>query len=423
MNYKEAFFNKGYGEKTSGILASWMNKLQKHYASKDINELTISEIRDYVDLLLTRRNLSPSSRIQAKKAYECYYNSIINKNYNFDEVVVPRNYTRIAPEYFSQEEILEIIASSLSLKARIIISIAYGCGLDVSELCNIKKSDIDFSNKTLKVVYSKPKKIRYAVLPNILIEDIKLYLEDSKPKKWLFENRDGKDKMAMRGAHWAFQKALEKSSIKKVLYFKALKYSYIKHLENNGFPLTSILDEINLKSPTTYYTFSIAGVKEKPITVSPLDYLQIKKNVVNFETQFLVNQLNKVNNEGEKEYLLEAIKCLDVGAYRAGIIFIWNYAIRNIQHRLLRHSINTLNQAIEKHSNNSKRVTTEDDFAFIKESIVLLVSVDLGEFDKNQKKILDDCLEIRNLCSHPGKYKPTETKAKSYVEDLLNILY
>jgi hypothetical protein len=114
---------------------------------------------------------------------------------------------------------------------------------------------------------------------------------------------------------------------------------------------------------------------------------------------------------------------LDVGAYRAGIIFIWNYAIRNIQHRLLRHSINTLNQAIEKHSNNSKRVTTEDDFAFIKESIVLLVSVDLGEFDKNQKKILDDCLEIRNLCSHPGKYKPTETKAKSYVEDLLNILY
>ena len=86
------------------------------------------------------------------------------------------------------------------------------------------------------------------------------------------------------------------------------------------------------------------------------------------------------------------------------------------------HSLNSLNQAISRHVNNAKQITTEDDFAFIKESIVLRVTVDLGIFDKNQKKVLEDCLDIRNSCGHPGKYNPTETKAKAFIEDIINIL-
>jgi len=422
MNYNEAFLSKGYSKKSSGLFASWMSKLEKHFSPKKIEEISLQEITDFVDLLLTRRNLGPSSRIQAKKAFECYYNSILNKNYNFNGIIVQRKYNRIVPDFFTPEEILEIIASCQTLKARMIISISYGCGLDVGELCNIKKSDLDLTNKTIKIAYSKPKKTRYAVLPDSLVEDIKLYLEENKPKKWLFEGQVKKDKLSMRGAHWAFQKAVEKSSLTKDLDFKSLKYSYIKHLEYNGFPLVSILDEINLTSSTTYYALSIAGVKEKEINVSPLEFLHIHKEKTSFETRHLINQLNKLQNKDEQEYLLEAIKCLDAGAYRAGIVYIWNYAIRNIHHRLLKHSLNSLNQAIAKHMNNAKQVTNEDDFAFIKESVVLKVTVELGVFDKNQKKILEDCLDIRNLCSHPGKYIPTQTKAKSFIEDIINIL-
>ena len=95
MNYKDEFLKKGYSEKTAGIFTSWMKKLQKHYSSKNIDELTITEIRGYVDLLLTRQNLGSSSRIQAKKAFEFWYNSILNKGYNFSEIVVQRNITEL----------------------------------------------------------------------------------------------------------------------------------------------------------------------------------------------------------------------------------------------------------------------------------------------------------------------------------------
>ena len=423
MNYKEEFLKKGYSEKSAGIFTSWMNKLQKYYSSKNVDELTLAEIRDYIDLLLTRRNLGSSSRIQAKKAYEFWYNTILTKGYNFSEIVVQREYNRIVPEYYTAEEILDLIASSNTLKARMIISIAYGCGLDVGELCNIKRTDFDFENKRLKITYTTPKKkVRHAVLNENLVEDIKLYLDDFKPKKWLFEGQIKKEKLSMRGAHWAFQKALEKSSIKKTLEFKSLKYSYIKHLEKNGYPLISILEEVNLNSSTTYYALSIAGITEKQIDKSPLEFLHFKKENIGFQTQDLINQINRLSNTDEIEYLLEAVKCLDAGAYRAGIIFIWNYAIRNIHHKLLTHSLNSLNQAISRHVNNAKQITTEDDFAFIKESVVLMVTVDLGVFDKNQKKVLEDCLGIRNSCGHPGKYFPTQAKAKAFIEDIINIL-
>lgn len=422
MKYKDIFVQKGYKPRSAGIYSSWVEKLERHYPNIVLEEITFKQIKDYLDVLDSRKKLSGSSRIQAKKAIEFWFKNILNKDFNFSEIVVKREYKRNIIEFFTEDEILELIASCQSLKARMIISINYGCGLDVSELVGIKKADVDLNNKTIKLSNSGNKKIRYAIIPDSIIDDLKLYLNELKPKKWLFESDRNKEKLSMRGVHWAFQKAVDNSSITKDLDFKSLKYSYIKHLENNGFPLISILDELGLTSAGTYYAISIAGVNEKKISVSPLDYLQIPKANQDFETNHLKRQIKNLDNEDEKEFLLESVKCLESGAYRAGIIFMWNFAIRNIHHRLLKHSLNSLNKAIQNHYPKAKIIQTEDDFAYIKESIVLMAAQDLGEFDKNQKKILEDWLNVRNLCSHPGKYSPSPLKAMSCIEDIINIL-
>lgn len=420
---KEVFLHKGYSERSATSFASWMKQLNKHYSKKELKDISFQEIKKYVEILEKRRNLGPSSRIQAKKAFEFWYNTILDKDYPFDEIVVRRKYNRLVPEYFSEDEILELIASSNSLKARMIISIAYGCGLDVSELCEIKKSDVDFKNGTIKVYNKKARKMRYAKLPETVVEDIQLYLKEYSPKKWLFEGKKLKGKLPMRGAHWAFNKALENSPIQRDLHFRALKYSYIKHLESNNVNLLSILSELNLNSSGTYYALSIAGVEQYPVTISPLDYIHIPKAKEDFETYQLKRQIETLENDDEKEFLLEAIKCLDAGAYRAGIIFTWNFAVRSIHHRLLKQPLNSLNTAIQRHFRDARTIKTEDDFAYIKESTVLKASMDLGEFDKNQKKVLEDCLDIRNSCSHPGKYSPNSLKTKAFIEDILNVVF
>jgi hypothetical protein len=40
-------------------------------------------------------------------------------------------------------------------------------------------------------------------------------------------------------------------------------------------------------------------------------------------------------------------------------------------------------------------------------------------YDKSQKRRLNEALDLRNDCGHPGKYRPGEKKVASVVEDVL----
>jgi len=64
-----------------------------------------------------------------------------------------------------------------------------------------------------------------------------------------------------------------------------------------------------------------------------------------------------------------------------------------------------------------------DDFFYAKESILLLVTQDVGLFDKNERGILEETLGLRNKCEHPGKYRPGPKKVSSFVEDVINVVF
>ena len=82
-----------------------------------------------------------------------------------------------------------------------------------------------------------------------------------------------------------------------------------------------------------------------------------------------------------------------------------------------------LNAAIQKHDTRAKEIKKEDDFAYIKDSVLLMAAQELGEIDKGEKDSLEDCLDLRNKCGHPGNYKPKSLKASSFMEELINIVF
>lgn len=132
--------------------------------------------------------------------------------------------------------------------------------------------------------------------------------------------------------------------------------------------------------------------------------------------------ISKIPTEDEKDYFNEAAKCLKVGALRAAVILIWEAAIRNIQQRCLKYQT-SLNQALKTHYPKAKQVDSIEDFAYIKESLVIEASNDIGIFDKNEKATLKDCLDLRNHCGHPSNYSPGTQKVMAYIEDIVRILY
>lgn len=130
-----------------------------------------------------------------------------------------------------------------------------------------------------------------------------------------------------------------------------------------------------------------------------------------------------IPDESIREYLEEALKCLQVGARRACVVFIWSAAIRTIHVKLLDQGTKVTTDAIRKHDPKARAVSRIDDFAYIKDNTTLLAAKELGIIDKSEKDTLNEALNLRNRCSHPGKYMPGAKKVSAFVEDVTSIVF
>lgn len=137
----------------------------------------------------------------------------------------------------------------------------------------------------------------------------------------------------------------------------------------------------------------------------------------------LENLVTKVTDPDVRDYLDEALKCLQVGALRACTVFVWVAAIRTIQTSLITRGTTVLSAAIQKHDPKARSIKTLDDFAYIKDATSLLAAKDLGVLDKNEKDTLTEALNLRNRCGHPGKYRPGIKKVSAFVEDITSIVF
>jgi hypothetical protein len=132
----------------------------------------------------------------------------------------------------------------------------------------------------------------------------------------------------------------------------------------------------------------------------------------------------KVTNHDVRAYLDEAIMCLQIGALRASVVFLWTGAIRVLQQDILSsHGSSKINSALQKHDQKARNVSKVDDFAYIKDKITLLAAQELGVLDKGQRETLEEALNLRNRCGHPTRYRPGVKKVSSFVEDVIGIVF
>lgn len=133
--------------------------------------------------------------------------------------------------------------------------------------------------------------------------------------------------------------------------------------------------------------------------------------------------IGTVADDDVGDYLREAVKCLRVDALRATVVFTWSAAIKSIRDGVFGCGAAAADVAIKKHDPKAKNVTKVDDLVLVKEATLLLAAQDLGLFDKNERSTLEECLNLRNKCGHPGKYKPGPKKVSSFIEDVIGIIF
>jgi len=131
----------------------------------------------------------------------------------------------------------------------------------------------------------------------------------------------------------------------------------------------------------------------------------------------------KLKDADVKDYVDEAIKCLQVGALRASVVFLWTGAVRTLQNELLTFGVTKLNAALQRHDPKCRLVTKIDDFDHVKDKYTLLAARDLALLDKGEKDTLEEALNLRNRCGHPTKYKPGPKKVSSFIEDIISVIF
>ncbi|QRG06883.1 tyrosine-type recombinase/integrase [Xanthobacter dioxanivorans] len=90
------------------------------------------------------------------------------------------------PVVLSTEEVALLLAHAPNLKYRAVLSIAYGCGLWVSEVAHLKVADIDSARMLIRVEQGKGRKDRYVMLAPDLLDLLRRWWKERRPQDWLF---------------------------------------------------------------------------------------------------------------------------------------------------------------------------------------------------------------------------------------------
>ena len=264
--------NKNYSENT---IISYINDLYYFYefVKMDFDKVKYDDVRDYLEYLSLKKekSTSVSRKISSLKSfYKFLYknNYIDKKDYPLVKVTYPKKEKKL-PKFLYYNDLLEIINESSKdkdgVRDRLIIEMLYATGVRVSELVNIKLSDIDFNNKRI-VVCGKGNKERVVYYGDYAKEVLDKYLETHirKDNNYLFLNSKG-EQITDGGIRYIIDNIMKKLSIKTHVTPHVLRHTFATDMLNNGCDIKvvqELLDHSSLKATEIYTHVTNERLKE-----------------------------------------------------------------------------------------------------------------------------------------------------------------
>ncbi|HEY0089211.1 MAG TPA: site-specific tyrosine recombinase/integron integrase [Candidatus Lokiarchaeia archaeon] len=195
---------------------------------------------------------------------------------NWDIAHIP--YTKrglMLPTVLSKEEIIQLYKSTNNIKHKSIIAVLFSTGIRVSELVNLKVTDIDSKRMMIRVNQGKGNKDRIVMLSDKLLKLLRIYWKVYKPREWLFESKKKGNPITVRTIQKIISNAKESTKISKKVTPHILRHSFATHLLESGADIRKIQVLLGHRSLRT--TIFYLHVAENLIseTKSPFDLLKL----------------------------------------------------------------------------------------------------------------------------------------------------
>src|SRR6266702_7621320 len=142
-------------------------------------------------------------------------------------------------QVMSPDETRRVLAVATSLKARVALSLCYGCGLRAGEVVRLKVKHIDKAQSIIRVEQAKGRKDRHVMLSPEMLGLLREWWK-ARPTRWdagvppeerlLFPGRRPGKPMTTRQWSRLFHEAADAAGIKKSVTLHALRHSFATHL-------------------------------------------------------------------------------------------------------------------------------------------------------------------------------------------------
>jgi len=261
---------RGFAPRTQRAYVGWMKRLVSE-VRLPADRIAEQQVREYLSRL-SGRGLSSSTINQAISAMRFFFQGVLHRNWEF-EIHYQRPPLRV-PVTLSVEEVERLLAAVPNLRDRTAMEIAYGAGLRLGEVLHLRLTDIDSGQMILRVEQGKGKKDRNVMLSPALLQTLRSYWRESRPRTWLFPSPDGKQPIHPTVIQRAFTAAKWQARITKQVSFHSLRHSFATHLLDSGVNVRTIqalLGHYSLGTTQRYTHVASDYLRQTP---SPLDRLR-----------------------------------------------------------------------------------------------------------------------------------------------------
>lgn len=177
------------------------------------------------------------------------------------------------PVVLSPEEVALLLAHAANLKHRAALSVAYGCGLRISEIAHLKVSDIDSARMLIRVEQGKGRKDRYVMLSPDLLALLRQWWLVKRPKGWLFPGQQPGQQISTRQLDRACVAAAASAKLGKRVSMHTLRHSFATHLLEQKVDIRVIQALLGHKKLDTTALYTRVALKTIRNVESPLALL------------------------------------------------------------------------------------------------------------------------------------------------------
>jgi site-specific recombinase XerD len=232
-----------------------------------------AEIRTFLLHLIHEQKAQPATVRMYVAALKFLYATTLRRPEVVARIPWPRVPEKL-PDILTPAELLQLFQAVRSLKHRVVLMIAYGAGLRISEVCSLQVGDIDSQRMVIHVRDGKGGKDRYVMLGERLLAVLREYCRLAKPRRpFLFPGTKGACHLHPGTVQRMLQTVVTTCGFSKRVTPHVLRHCFATHLLEAGTDVRTIQQLLGHASIRTTARYTQISTRQIGQTRSPLDRL------------------------------------------------------------------------------------------------------------------------------------------------------